>query len=173
MAIILTVAFAFGAAVYAFDNKYLLVAIVIMFYLIVQKLLGWHHQQKYLSQTIIYHAGNVFKLKGFIDSGNSLVDPVSQLPVSIISLPVFLEMFPEITADKILLHELDEVITGGHYIDYKTISGKGKLFVFRPDKMQINGTKITDGLLGVAAKDFGNAKYDALLNVKLGGLLWI
>ena len=173
MATILTVAFAFGAAVYAFDNKYLLVAIVIRFYLICQKLLHWRHQQKYLNQTIIYHAGKVFKLKGYIDSGNALVDPQSQMPVSIISLPVFLEMFPKITADKILLHELDEVITDGYYINYKTISGQGKLFVFQPDQMQINGTKITNGLLGVAPKDFGNAKYDALLNVKLGGILWI
>lgn len=173
MAIILTVAFAFGAAVYAFDNKYLLVAAVILFYFLTQKLLNWHHKQKYLSQTLIYHDGNVFKLKGFVDSGNSLTDPISHSPVSIISLPIFLKMFPEITADQILLHELDNVITDGHYIDYKTIGGQGKLFVFRPEKMQINGTKITDGLLGVAAKDFGNAKYDALLNVKLGGYLWI
>lgn len=172
MATILTVAFAFGAAVYAFDNKFLLIGVVILFYLIIQKLLNWHRKHKYLSQTTIYHAGHVFKLKSFMDSGNSLIDPVSRIPVSIISLPVFLQMFPEIAADQILQHELAEVIPGGHYIDYKTISGRGQLFVFKPDCMKVDGVEVTQGLLGVSAQDFGNSKYDALLNIKLGGLLW-
>lgn len=170
MAIILTVAFAFGSAMYAFDNKYLLVAVVLLFYIIVQKILYWHRRQKLLHQTTIYHKGKSFLVKALLDSGNSLVDPVSQTPVSIISLAVFLEMFPEVSASQILGRELDTYITGGHYIDCQTVNGKAQMFVFPPDKLQINGSTV-NSLLGVSTQNFGNRKYDAILNIKLGGIL--
>lgn len=171
MATILTVAFAFGSAVYAFTNKYLLVMVVILFYLLLQGLLNRHRRQKYLNATVIHYAGNIFKLRGLMDSGNALTDPVTRAPVCIISLPVFLQMFPGITADQILLKELPNIVNGGHYIDCHTVHGKADLFVFPPDKIQINGTTVKDCMLGVAAKDFGNEHYEALLNIKLGGNL--
>lgn len=169
MATILTVAFAFGSAVYAFTNKYLLLAVVILFYILVQRLLSRHRRQKLIGQTVVYHGGKIYKLQSIFDSGNALRDPVSKAPVSIISLPVFLAMFPEITADKIMLDELDESIAG-HYINCRTVNGRSKIFVFKPDKMKINGTTVNDCLLGVSPKDFGNVQYDALLNAQLGGL---
>ena len=156
---------------YAFSNKYLLVLVVLLFYIILQRLLHWHRRQKFLHQTMIKQGGKSFRLNGLLDSGNALMDPVSQQPVSIISLPVFLKMFPEISAEKIVFNQLDACVTG-HYIDCQTVNGKGQVFVFTPDKMQIDGTTV-DGLLGVSAQNFGHQKYDAILNIKLGGLLWI
>lgn len=170
MAIILTFAFAFGSAMYAFDNKYLLVAVVLAFYIVVQKILQWHRRQKLLHRTMIHYQGKSFRIKALLDSGNALIDPISQTPVSIISLAVFLQMFPDISADKILLNQLENCVAGGHYINYQTINGQGQMFVFPPDKLQINGTTV-QSLLGVSTKNFGNQKYDAILNVKLGGLL--
>ena len=170
MAVILTFAFAFGSAMYAFDNKYLLVAVVLLFYIILQKILQWHRRQKLLHQTMIQHHGKNFKIKALLDSGNTLVDPISQAPVSIISLAVFLHMFPNISADKILLNELENCINGGHYIRYQTVNGQGQMFVFSPDKLKINGTTV-ETMLGVSTQNFGNQKYDAILNGKLGGVL--
>lgn len=170
MAAILTFAFAFGSAMYAFSNKYLLVIVVLAFYIIIQKLLGWHRRQKLLHRTMIQCGGKSFCINALLDSGNALVDPISQTPVSIISLPMFLQMFPEISADKILLHKLETCVTNGHYINCQTVNGKSQLFVFPPDKIQINGTTV-QSLLGVSTQNFGNQKYDAILNVKLGGIL--
>ncbi len=170
MAIILTLAFAFGSAMYAFDNKYLLVAVVLLFYLLIQRLLQWHRRQKFLHQTKIECRGRCFQVKALLDSGNSLIDPVSQTPVSIISLAMFLQMFPEISADKILLNELESCVTNGHYIKCQTVNGNGQMFVFPPDKLQINGTTV-QSLLGVSTQNFCNQKYDAILNIKLGGAL--
>ena len=170
MAAILTFAFAFGSAMYAFTNKYLLVAVVLLFYIIIQRLLHWHRRQKLLHQTMIEYGGKSFRLNALLDSGNALVDPVSHTPVSIISLPVFLQMFPDISADKIMLNELETCVTDGHYIDCQTVNGKSQLFVFPPDKIQINGTTVKS-LLGVSTQNFGNQKYDAILNIKLGGVL--
>ncbi len=170
MAAILTFAFAFGSAMYAFPNKYLLVLVVLLFYIIIQKLLHWHRRQKFLHQAMIKYGGKSFRLHALMDSGNALVDPISKQPVSIISLPVFLKMFPEISADQILLHELESFIIGGHYIDCQTVNGKSQLFVFTPEQMQIDGTAV-QSLLGVSTQNFGNQKYDAILNIKLGGVL--
>lgn len=170
MAAILTFAFAFGSAMYAFSNKYILVVVVLLFYIILQRLLYWHRRQKLLHQTLVECGGKSFRLKALLDSGNALTDPVSGQPVSIISLPVFLQMFPDVSADKILLHELETCMTNGHYINCQTVNGKSQLFVFSPDKIQINGTCV-QSLLGVSTQNFGNQKYDAILNVKLGGVL--
>ena len=79
-------------------------------------------------------------------------------------------MFPEVSADQILGQELDSCITSGHYIDYQTVNGKGQMFVFSPDKLQINGSTV-NSLLGVSTQNFSNRKYDAILNIKLGGIL--
>lgn len=170
MAIILTFAFAFGSAMYAFNNKYLLVVVVLLFYIIIQKILQWHRRQKYLHRTQIEYNGKRFRVNALLDSGNTLVDPISHAPVSIISLAVFLQMFPDIPADKIVFNKLETCISGGHYIDCQTVSGKGQMFVFPPDKLQINGTTV-QSLLGVSSQNFSNQKYDAILNIKLGGIL--
>ena len=170
MAAILTFAFAFGSAMYAFNNKYILVVVVLLFYIILQKLLHWHRRQKLLHHTKIEYGGKSFCLKALLDSGNALIDPVSRSPVSIISLSVFLQMFPDISADNIMLHELEHCIKNGRYINCQTVNGKSQLFIFPPDKMQINGMTV-ESLLGVSTQDFGHQKYDAILNVKLGGVL--
>ncbi len=170
MAIILTFAFAFGSAMYAFDNKYLLIAVVLLFYFLIQKIFQWHRRHKFLHKTLIQHHGKKIKVNALLDSGNSLIDPISKIPVSIISLPLFLEIFPDISADKILLHKLDNCISDGHYVNYQTVNGKAQMFVFSPDKLQINGTTV-HSLLGVSTQNFSNQKYDAILNIKLGGVL--
>ncbi len=171
MATLLTVAFAFGSAMYAFSNKYVLVAVVLLFYAILQCLLNRHRRKKYLNATVIHYAGHIFKLRGFLDSGNALSDPETHAPVCVISLPVFLQMFPQITADQILMKELPRLVPNGHYLTCRTVHGKDDIFVFPPDKLQINGTTVKNCLLGVAVKDLGNEQYEALLNVKLGGMI--
>ena len=85
MAMILTFAFAFGSAMYAFNNKYILIAVVLLFYIIVQKIFQWRHRYKLLHQTSIQYHGKKINVKALLDSGNSLIDPVSKMPVSIIS----------------------------------------------------------------------------------------
>ena len=170
MATILTVAFAFGSAVYAFTNKYLLIAVVISFYIILQALLARRHRQKLTNQMVIYHAGHKYQLKGYLDSGNTLIDPVTKLPVNVISLTVFLQMFPQITAEQIILHELDQNINNGHYVNCQTVNGMGKIFVFQADKIKINGIKVNKCLLGVTSH-LRQDQYDALINVNMGGLL--
>jgi hypothetical protein len=103
----------------------------------------------------IYCGNRKFIVRALVDTGNRLVDRGSGAPVCIISLTVFLAMFPA---------ELPE----GHFINYSTISGGGrKIFVFAPEKLEIVGGKVTVNVrLGVAMEEFGSVtKYEALLNM--------
>jgi hypothetical protein len=171
-----TYTFTFGGAVSAFGNganKLLvtgvLLAMIAVFgclikFLNVRACIGGH-----LRDTVIYYGDNKFRINSLADTGNRLVDPKSAAPVCIISLSLFIKMFPDIEVDKLIMNRLGDEINDGHYINYSTVSGAGKMFVFAPKKIEIAGGKTTDNVrLGVNFRGFGGAvKYDALLNVNM------
>ncbi|MDR0461846.1 MAG: sigma-E processing peptidase SpoIIGA [Christensenellaceae bacterium] len=112
----------------------------------------------HLRDCIITYKGKEYKTKGYLDTGNRLVDPESNAPVVIISLKLYLKMFP---------------VINGHYINFSTVDkSDAKMFVFAPAKFEIidNKQKIShDNVrLGLSYKSFRDSiKYDALLNVNL------
>jgi len=126
----------------------------------------------FLRDIIITYNGKQFRLTSFVDSGNRLCDPETNAPVVIISLNFFLKMFPDVAIDKVLLNKLCG-IEGGKYINYNTVQSTGaKMFVFRPEKIEVLGDRQTletkDVALGVTLKSFKDAvKYQALLNPAL------
>jgi len=133
-----------------------------------------HSINNYLRDVIITYKDNKFKITSYLDTGNRLVDPKSQAPVVIITMSLFLKMFPDVSVDRILLNKLcKENIDDGHYINFSTIEkSDGKMFVFAPSKLEIldrKSKKTIDSVrLGVSMKGFRDAvKYDALLNAQL------
>ena len=68
------------------------------------------------------------------------------------------------------MNQLETCVHGGHYIGCQTVNGQGQLFVFPPDKIRVDGTTV-QSLLGVSTQNLGHQKYDAILNIKLGGVL--
>jgi len=126
----------------------------------------------YLRDIVIYYKDEKFSVTSYLDTGNRLVDPVSQAPVVIISLSLFLKMFPEVSVDRIFLHKLASVgINDGRYISFSTVESKdSKMFTFTPQRFEIaedkHKFKSCDNVrLGVSMRGFNGAvKYDALLN---------
>jgi stage II sporulation protein GA (sporulation sigma-E factor processing peptidase) len=113
-----------------------------------------------------------FNATGFVDSGNSLVDPQTNAPVVIITMSLFLKIFPQTKLEKVYLNKLDtENIALGHYINFSTVGKSGKMFVFSPTLFSVGerarGEKCAKNvMLGVSMSGFSGAvKYDALLNV--------
>jgi len=93
-----------------------------------------------------------FKCKGFLDTGNSLTDPVEKLPIVVISLDLYLKIFP---------------VHNGRYIEFSTVGKSGKMLVFKPQGFKVAG-KDFDVIFGVSMKNFGGStKYDVLLNANL------
>ena len=131
-----------------------------------------HSVNNYLRDVVIHYNGEKFKITSYLDTGNRLVDPKSRAPVIIITLSLFLKMFPEVSVDRVFLNKLEHAdIRDGHYINFSTVDSKtGKMFVFAPQKIEIvdkNRTiKSCDNVrLGVSMKGFKDAiRYDALLN---------
>lgn len=113
------------------------------------------HRGGICKNVTIYYGTRKFILRALVDTGNRLVDRTSGAPVCIISLTVFLAMFPADLPD-------------GHFINYSTVSASGqKMFVFQPKKIEIEGGRATDNVrLGVNMHGFGGAvRYEALLNM--------
>jgi len=132
-----------------------------------------HSINNYLRDVIITYKDNKFKITSYLDTGNRLVDPKSNAPVVIITMSLFLKMFPDISVDRIALNKLaGENIEDGHYIDFATVERTSKMFVFAPTSFEIveknKSGNSCDVRLGVSMKGFRDAvKYDALLNANL------
>lgn len=134
-----------------------------------------HSVNNYLRDIVIHYRGDKFRVTSYLDTGNRLVDPVSHAPVVIISLSLFLKMFPEVSVDRIFLNKLAQAdIDDGRYISFSTVDRKdSKMFTFVPQKFEVeegkHKFKSCDNVrLGVSTRGFKDAiKYDALLNASL------
>ncbi|MCL2755899.1 MAG: sigma-E processing peptidase SpoIIGA [Firmicutes bacterium] len=152
----------------------LVIGVVVAFALLMRlfiKFLNVRHSiSNHLRDVVIHHRGEQFKILSYMDTGNRLTDPESGAPVVVISLSLFLKMFPDISPDRILLNKLEkEGIEEGKYINFSTVAGKSKMFTFKPSKLEIIKGKTCDKVrLGVSMKGFKDVvKYDALLNASL------
>lgn len=139
--------------------------------LLVKFLNARHSVSQHLRDIIITHKGQRYRINGYLDTGNRLTDPESGAPVVIISLSLFLKMFPDIPPDRIILNRLSESeVESGRYIPLSTVTGKSKIFTFPPEKLEvIKGKTHSHVRLGVSMKGLGKdaIKYDALLNAQL------
>jgi hypothetical protein len=124
----------------------------------------------FLHDVVITMGEQKYRVRGYMDTGNRLTD--GDAPVVVISMSLFLKMFPEIAPDRIVLNKLDADISSGHYINFSTVGRNGKMFVFSPSGLEIVDKDRTTAhgnvRLGVSMRSFCDAvKYDALLNANL------
>ncbi len=112
--------------------------------------------------------GSSVECKAFLDSGNRLYDDKSGLPVVIASAGTLAKALGDEQMSALFLGKtkgFDEA----HYVDYKTVSGKSKLFVFRPDELVVyvadKKNIISDVMLGVAFRRLSDVEsYGLILN---------
>jgi stage II sporulation protein GA (sporulation sigma-E factor processing peptidase) len=131
-----------------------------------------HSINNCLRDVVIHCNGEKFKITSYLDTGNRLIDPISRAPVVIITLSLFLKIFPDVAVDRIVLNKLagEQGITDGRYINFATVDkAAGKMFIFAPQRIDIVEHKSMRShenvRLGVSMKGFRDAvKYDALLN---------
>ena len=114
---------------------------------------------RYHCEVELYLGENVYRMKGLIDTGNSLRDPVSDLPVSILE---------KRAAEKLLSGGVKNI----RYIPYQTIGRKdGVLQAFQIDKMCVRGEKecwIQAPLIGISEEKVSvRGEYEMILNPNL------
>ncbi len=110
----------------------------------------------------IEYKKNKVVFNGMIDSGNSLIDPVSLMPVLIIDERILKELFsPSITKNN-----LCEFVDSKDFkvIPYKTISDSGVTYGFLPDKLICNNKKIKNVIVAVSPSQIST---NALISTKI------
>lgn len=115
---------------------------------------------RYHCDVELHYKGQVQRIRGVIDTGNGLYDPVSEQPVSIIERK---------TAEKLLQGEWGSNI---RYIPYRTIGKKdGVLPVLRIDKLQVYGEQeccIDNPMIGICEEKLSaKGAYEMILNPNL------
>ena len=99
---------------------------------------------------IYLNNGKIIYLNGFMDSGNSLIDPFSNKKVIIIN------------------KDVDEDF---YLVPYKTIDSESLIKCFKPRKVYIDGIgERNDVVVGVINKKFNG--FNCLLNYKLMEGIW-
>jgi len=101
------------------------------------------YSNKYLVTIII--GKKKYKLEGFIDTGNRLIDPISKKSVVLVNL--------KINCDRFI------------YIPYKALNCDGIIKCIKPDKLIINNKEF-DCLIGIS-KDKFNLEENCILPNKL------
>ena len=127
-----------GGLIYLFDFKYnfyinfvlLIVLSPIIIYLVTKELLNHkiNINDKYLV-SILYNK-KIYKLEGFIDTGNRLKSPISNKSIIIVNTKI----------------KYKNVI----YVPYKALNCEGIIPCFKPDKITINNVIIDDCLVGIS-----------------------
>lgn len=118
-------------------------------------------QKKFEYKITIKYGDNASNCIAYLDSGNTLMDN-SGLPVVIIDYKTFLHLtninFFDFVGGNFALKN-------SHYIEYGTVGKRGKMLVFEPDEMLVDGEK-KQCFLGLSVgANFG--EYPALLNVMM------
>ena len=149
-------------------TMFILLAGVAMAYFIVRYIIKFLSRRKVV-QNFCYDVeleidGKSLSCKGFLDTGNFLIDPLTSRPVSIIGLKLFSKLFGESGALELLTKKVDvKKFKLGHYIHLDTVGKGDKVLAFEIDKMVVMGKEIIDRpMLALAYKNFQS--YEMILN---------
>lgn len=118
---------------------------------VVRKVYRKNSIENFCHDVEIENAGQKLCVKAFLDSGNLLVDPVTQSPVNFVNFKMFSALFPDISIEDIFRHSQKiKKLKFAHYINFSTLAGTDKILVFQVEKINIEGRcfqKVTFGLL--------------------------
>lgn len=121
--------------------------------------------------------GRTVKLRGLVDTGNSLCEPFSGIPVVICSLESIAAVLPPGTAELLLKGGFAAGLDCGmplRGIPYSDVGGDGLLPAFQPAQLTLSfqdkTLRVERAYIAVSNKPVGDERYEAILNPDLIGL---
>lgn len=123
----------------------------------------------FIYEIILIDKGKEIKSNAYLDSGNTLIDPITNKPVIIINFSLFNKLY-NLPLEKILTKKIEEKdINKSHYITFNTIGKTSDMLVFEVDKLAINSQnqarQFNNVLLGLSFNKLSNTfSCDTLLN---------
>lgn len=133
------------------DNNYkvnilfLIVLGPIISYLYIKSIKDYKYKLSIMHDVILIDGDNIINLKGYLDTGNTLVDPIFKYPVIMIN-------------DKIKF-----LNNKYFYVPYKVINDKSILKCIKIDKVIVDG-HVIECLLGLCNESIFKGSYDVILN---------
>lgn len=152
---------------------FLIVAFYVFVIIAIGKYLGRRHAvAPFIRKVKLFVAGRELRFDAFVDSGNSLMDKASGMPVIILSLKGLERYFSKTDIEELMLGNTGNrgVFKGVHTTSFSTLSGDSQnMVLFSAEKLVINdksGEYTTNSfMVGVTYKQFKDAfEYDMLLN---------
>ena len=146
----------------------IILAIVAVTYCIFEWLLKYINKRKTIENfcydVLLENGDKVLNCKGFLDTGNMLVDPLTKKPVCLVGLKLFEELGFEIDFKDLLTKNFDlKKLSLGHYICLDTVGQGNKVLAFEVDKISVKGKEeVKKPMLAVCLKNFSN--YEIILN---------
>ena len=106
----------------------------------------------YYKIKIVFENGKDLELTSFLDTGNKLIDPITNKPIILIN-------------KKLLKGSIN--IRSPMYIPYNTINHHGLLECVKPSYIEIENKKLKNYLIGLSEESFKLNGIDCLLNYKI------
>ncbi len=162
------VLFLYGGACFFVERLFgitsvlIVLAVVVAVYFVVKLLMKKYVRKQSIDSFCfdveIEEKGKKTNWKGFLDSGNLLYDPLTEMPVCLINFKVFTAIFSEIDLQDVLTKSVKmKKLQLAHYINFNTLNQEDKILVFQVDKIKI-GEKISEKpILGLSLKNFNEA----------------
>ena len=128
----------------------------------------------FIYNLIIFNNHNYIKLLAFLDSGNLLVDKLTNKPITIVDYNSVKD-FLKVSLTDILLNRIDNInktLKNAHLFEVKSVGGTKKIIVFEVDKIEISTKdykqEIHNAVLGITLKSFINdLGYNALIGYQI------
>jgi len=120
------------------------------------------NNSNYIHNVVFEDCGSSIEVVGFFDSGNNVT--YNGFGVNIISVDLFLKMYPKVDIINILLYKKDKLtyLKNIQYINISSIGQANKYLSFEIDKMLVDGVVYSTPRLAVAIKNFKD--FDCVLH---------
>lgn len=135
----------------------------------INRIIGKRTFTKSTCEIKIFHENKISILNAMIDTGNSLTEPFSGLPVIVVEKESVQNIFSvEILSSEIQTCQKSDILKSRfRMIPYKTISGEGLLPAFKPEKITINDGMPKQAYIAICSKSDLPENFSAIVNSEL------
>lgn len=135
----------------------------------INRILGKRTFTKSMCEIKIFHENKISILNAMIDTGNSLTEPFSGLPVIVAEKESVKNIFSiEVLPSEIQTSQKNDILKSRfRMIPYKTIAGEGLLPAFKPEKITLNDGPPKQAYVAICSKSDLPENFSAIVNSEL------
>ncbi|MDR3178827.1 MAG: sigma-E processing peptidase SpoIIGA [Oscillospiraceae bacterium] len=149
-----------------------------LIFVFISKTIGKQAPSKTFSQIFVEMGGRKTEIKAKIDTGNTLKEPFSSLPVIVAEYERIKNIVPQNIKELLKKQNILETSLGYNYknhkncriVPFKSVSGEGILPAFKPDKIYIKNYKkpiLKEAYIAVSNKKLFPLEFEALISEEM------